>query len=77
MAKPIVPSAALQTALTKAANTVNATSSHLEYLQHLAASCPEMQASVDELGVMHSHLDKLCRAGLSYGSGSDETGNRG
>lgn len=60
----VVPSGPLQRALEKALGTVNSVSPQVEYLTELAKACPEIAAQVDELGLMHAHLDNLCRVGL-------------
>lgn len=66
MAAPtVVPSSALQRALTKALGCVNSVAPQLEYLQTIAQVCPEITGPVDELAIMHAHLDRLCRVGLS------------
>lgn len=76
-AKKVVPTAALQRALEKALGTVNSVSPQVEYLQELAKACPEIAAQVDDLGLMHAHLDALCRAGLGGVNLDSATGDRG
>lgn len=61
----VVPTAALQRSLVKALGTANSAAPHVEYLKELARVCPEIAGQVDELDLMHAHIDTLCRVGLS------------
>jgi hypothetical protein len=61
---PIVPTATLHRALTKSLGVAQSVAPQVEYLQTLAAVCPAIAQSVDELSIMHASLDRLCRVGL-------------
>ena len=62
--KLLPPTSPIAKALTKALGTVNSVAPQVEYLQELAKVCPDIAGQVEELGLMHEHLDQLCRVGL-------------
>lgn len=74
--RTIPPSQALQSALTKALGTCTSCAPQIEYLEQLAQHAPEIDQQVTELRILHDHLDKLARVGLSGIPIADDTSDR-
>lgn len=64
MADLQIPSGTLERALQKGLGCCNSLRPAIEYLEHLATACPEIDPMVTELRIKLEHLDAMCRKGL-------------
>lgn len=69
--------ASIKRALQKAAGTCTSCHPQLIYLEDLAQVAKELQPSVDELRVMHDHLEAMTRVGMKGVMTADGPDDRG